>query len=90
VINPELLEILRWPAQPEPGPASSFTATISSASAAGLRFPRSADGFPILVVEEAELPRGCESLADLPCQRGGEKRRGAASIRPRRVVIHQK
>ena len=27
------------------------------------------DGFPVLVVEEAELPPQCESLADLPCQR---------------------
>jgi uncharacterized protein YbaR (Trm112 family) len=27
------------------------------------------DGFPILVAEEAELPPGCESLSDLPCQK---------------------
>jgi uncharacterized protein YbaR (Trm112 family) len=27
------------------------------------------DGFPILVAEEAELPTGCESLDQLPCQR---------------------
>jgi uncharacterized protein len=27
------------------------------------------DGFPVLVVEEAELPRGCEAISDLPCQR---------------------
>jgi uncharacterized protein YbaR (Trm112 family) len=31
------------------------------------------DGFPILVAEEAELPAGCESLADLPCQNGNHK-----------------
>ena len=26
------------------------------------------DGFPILVVEEATLPKGCESIGQLPCQ----------------------
>ena len=34
----------------------------------GLRFPIK-DGFPVLVVEEAELPAGCESIGQLPCQR---------------------
>jgi hypothetical protein len=27
------------------------------------------DGFPVLVVEEAELPAGCPTLQQLPCQR---------------------
>jgi hypothetical protein len=27
------------------------------------------DGFPNMVVEEAELPPGCDSLSQLPCQR---------------------
>jgi uncharacterized protein YbaR (Trm112 family) len=27
------------------------------------------DGFPVLVVEEAELPAECHSLKQLPCQR---------------------
>lgn len=27
------------------------------------------DGFPVLVVEEAELPKGCEAVGDLPCQK---------------------
>jgi uncharacterized protein YbaR (Trm112 family) len=30
------------------------------------------DGFPNMVIEEAELPSGCESISQLPCQR--EKR----------------
>jgi uncharacterized protein YbaR (Trm112 family) len=29
-------------------------------------------GYPVMVVEEAQLPPGCESLADLPCQREGK------------------
>jgi uncharacterized protein YbaR (Trm112 family) len=27
------------------------------------------DGFPVMIVEEAQLPQGCDSIADLPCQR---------------------
>ena len=26
------------------------------------------DGFPVLVVEDAELPAGCAELSQLPCQ----------------------
>ncbi len=26
------------------------------------------DGFPILIIEEAELPPGCATIAQLPCQ----------------------
>ena len=32
----------------------------------GLRF-QVRDGFPVMIVEEAELPAGCASLQDLPC-----------------------
>jgi uncharacterized protein YbaR (Trm112 family) len=31
------------------------------------------DGFPVLVVEEAELPPGCDSIDQLPCQREQRK-----------------
>jgi uncharacterized protein len=34
------------------------------------------DGFPILVVEEAVLPKGCESIDQLPCQREAKKTEG--------------
>ena len=30
------------------------------------------DGFPVLVVEEAELPPGCDNVNQLPCQREGK------------------
>jgi uncharacterized protein len=42
-------------------------------SRCALRFPIK-DGFPVLVVEEAELPQGCPSLDRLPCQHSEEKR----------------
>jgi uncharacterized protein YbaR (Trm112 family) len=30
------------------------------------------DGFPNMVVEEAELPAGCDSISQLPCQKEGK------------------
>jgi len=30
------------------------------------------DDIPNMLVEEAELPPGCESLSDLPCQKEGK------------------
>ena len=67
MISPELLEILRCPMNP------SRTRLLLDGDRlvcerCALQFPIK-DGFPVLVVEEAELPAGCESLRDLPCQR---------------------
>jgi len=39
----------------------------------GPRFKLSREGFPNMLMEEAELPAGCKRLEDLPCQR--EERR---------------
>jgi hypothetical protein len=41
-----------------------------------LKFPIK-DGFPVLVVEEAELPAGCDCLEQLPCQREGHSAGGS-------------
>ena len=66
MISPELLEILRCPLDP-----STTRLTLESdhliCQRCGLRFPIK-DGFPILVVEEAQLPPGCDKLDQLPCQ----------------------
>jgi len=67
MISPELLEILRCPLDP------SRTRLLLKedefiCERCQLRF-KIKDGFPVLVVEEAELPRGCESISQLPCQR---------------------
>jgi uncharacterized protein len=67
MISQELLDILRCPLSP--------SQTRLHLQTGGLVCERCAlcfkikDGFPILVVEEAELPQGCESLDQLPCQR---------------------
>lgn len=67
MIHPDLLAILRCPMNP------SKTRLLLKdkhlvCEQCELKF-HIKDGFPVLVVEEAELPPGCESLSDLPCQR---------------------
>lgn len=67
LLSEELLAILRCPLDP------SRTRLVLEGEKlvcerCALRF-KIQDGFPILVLEEAELPPGCESLADLPCRK---------------------
>jgi uncharacterized protein YbaR (Trm112 family) len=67
MLSPELLEILRCPMDP-----SRTRVTLEGeklvCDRCRLAF-KIKDGFPVMVVEEAELPPGCESLSQLPCQR---------------------
>ena len=67
MISPDLLEILRCPMDP-----SHTRLTLDGdrliCQRCALKF-KIKDGFPVLVVEEAELPAGCDSLDVLPCQR---------------------
>lgn len=71
MVSPELLEILRCPLDP-----SNTKLTLEGdrliCQRCGLKYPIK-DGFPVLIVEEAELPAGCGSLDDLPCQREKKK-----------------
>jgi len=67
MISPDLLEILRCPLDPSHTRLSLENDRLVCQRCA-LRFPIK-DGFPIVIVEEAELPPGCDSLAHLPCQR---------------------
>jgi uncharacterized protein len=67
MISPELLEILRCPMDPSRTRLNLEGERLVCARCQ-LQFPIK-DGFPVLVVEEAELPAGCESLSQLPCQR---------------------
>ncbi len=66
MIDPELMAILRCPNQPSQRLVEKGDCLVCERC--DLRF-KIRDGFPILVVEEAELPVGCSSLSDLPCQR---------------------
>ena len=67
MISPDLLEILRCPMDP-----SQTRLTLEEdrliCQRCGLKF-KIKDGFPVLIVEEAELPASCDSLDGLPCRR---------------------
>jgi uncharacterized protein YbaR (Trm112 family) len=67
MINPELLAILRCPLDPSRSHLL-LEADRLICERCRLQF-KIKDGFPVLVVEEAELPPGCESVSQLPCQR---------------------
>jgi uncharacterized protein YbaR (Trm112 family) len=71
MINQDLLEILRCPLNPSNARLVLKNGCLECEPCA-LRF-KIKDGFPILVVEEADLPAGCESTAQLPCQRSPTK-----------------
>ena len=71
MISQELLEILRCPLDPSNARLRQQDDHLECERCA-LRF-QIKDGFPILVVEEAVLPAGCESVAQLPCQREQKK-----------------
>ena len=67
MISQDLLDILRCPLNPGSTRLKLQNDQLECERCA-LRF-QIKDGFPILVVEEAALPTGCESVGQLPCQR---------------------
>jgi uncharacterized protein YbaR (Trm112 family) len=74
MISQDLLDILRCPMDPSNTRLSLEDDRLVCQRCA-LRF-KIKDGFPVLIAEEAELPPGCASLDDLPCQR--DKKVGGA------------
>ena len=69
MITPEMLEILRCPM--DPAREAKLVIENDTRLLCGrcrLQF-RIREGFPSLLVEEATLPEGCTSTAQLPCQR---------------------
>lgn len=67
MIPDDLLEILRCPLDPSHTRVRPEGERLVC-QRCGLRFPIK-DGFPVMIVEEAELPPGCSSVQDLPCQK---------------------
>jgi uncharacterized protein YbaR (Trm112 family) len=67
MISPDLLQLLRCPWDPRRQTPLSLGEGHLRCEQCALRFPIR-DGFPVLVVEEAQLPAGCRSLDQLPCQ----------------------
>ena len=70
MISADLLQLLRCPWDPRRQTALVLGESQLVCEQCALRFPIK-DGFPVLVVEEAELPAGCRSLDQLPCQKKG-------------------
>ena len=67
MVSQQLLDILRCPLDPAHTRLEA-TADGLFCQRCRLKFPVR-EGFPSMLPEEAELPPGCASLADLPCQR---------------------
>ena len=67
MIRQELLDILRCPMSPS-HTRLRLEGNRLVCERCALKF-KIKDGFRVLVVEEAELPAGCDSLSQLPCQR---------------------
>ncbi len=67
MIRDDLLAILRCPLSPS-HTKLALDGDHLRCERCALRF-KIRDGFPVLVVEEAELPTGCASLEDLPCKK---------------------
>ncbi len=68
MLSQELLDLLRCPMNPSQARLEAESSNSVICTQCRLRF-KIKDGILSLVAEEAELPPGCESLADLPCQR---------------------
>jgi uncharacterized protein YbaR (Trm112 family) len=65
MISQELLDILRCPMDPKRQSRLTLESDRLICQGCGLKFPIK-DGFPVMVVEEAELPSGVDRLDQLP------------------------
>jgi uncharacterized protein YbaR (Trm112 family) len=70
MISQDLLDILRCPLDPTHTARLRLENDHLVCQRCRLQY-KIKDGFPVLIVEEAELPPGCTSLEELPCQREG-------------------
>jgi uncharacterized protein YbaR (Trm112 family) len=65
MLHADLLDILRCPMDPHRQTRLTEDNDRLLCPRCGLKFPIK-DGFPVMIVEEAELPAGCTSLDQLP------------------------
>jgi hypothetical protein len=66
MISPEFLDLLRCPLDPN-NTRLELVENALICQRCRLKFAIK-EGIPSLLVEDAELPLGCQSLKDLPCQ----------------------
>lgn len=67
MISSDLLDILRCPMDPKRQARLNLEGDRLICQRCGLKFPIK-DGFPVMVVEEAELPPGVDTLDQLPAR----------------------
>jgi uncharacterized protein len=67
MIGANLLNMLRCPMDPSHTPLTVEGERLTC-TRCRVVFPNR-DGFPAMLIEEAELPQGCASIEQLPCQR---------------------
>jgi len=85
MITPEMLDILRCPMDPKREARLVLeNDTRLLCGRCRLQF-RIREGFPSLLIEEATLPEGCTSAAQLPCQQRGPRPESLDSSTARRV-----
>jgi uncharacterized protein YbaR (Trm112 family) len=78
MISPEFLDLyLRCPMDPKDENRLDEVENALVCRRCRLKFAIK-DGFPSMLVEEAELPPGCHSIQDLPCQQAA-RAEGASS-----------
>jgi uncharacterized protein YbaR (Trm112 family) len=65
MISSDLLDILRCPMDPKRQARLNLEGDRLICQRCGLKFPIK-DGFPVMIVEEAELPAGVDNLNQLP------------------------
>jgi uncharacterized protein YbaR (Trm112 family) len=68
MISNDLLEILRCPIDPGRSARLRLEDAQLVCQRCAVRF-KIKDGFPVMVAEEALLPPGCDSEAQLPCKK---------------------
>jgi uncharacterized protein YbaR (Trm112 family) len=71
MISQDLLDILRCPMDPS-HTRLALEDNQLVCERCKTRF-KIKDGFPVLVIEEADLPPGCPSIEQLPCQKPAGK-----------------
>jgi uncharacterized protein YbaR (Trm112 family) len=74
VIDAALLAMLRCPMDPSHTPLAEENDQLVCTRCRVI-FPNR-EGFPTLLIEEAQLPQGCSSVEQLPCQRGAGPKTG--------------
>jgi uncharacterized protein len=68
MIDPKLLELLVCPMGKAP---LQLEGNVLVCTRCGPRFSFTREGYPNLLIDDADLPAGCMHVSDLPCAKDG-------------------